>query len=122
MVVRGLPADQGVSLAKANTPRHADKLRELAAAGRCEDTERRKSFDCVPSLFLTSFPAPELRAEEPGRQIVSPWLGADPTLATSKPRRTSVEAHARKASLCSGFTGRAAPELVHPVLSSVLSI
>ena len=108
-------------LAKANTPRHADKLRELAVAGHHEDAERRKCCDCVSSLLLPSFPAPELRAGEAGGQIVSLRLGADPTLAASKPWRSSAEADARKANLHSGFTGSAAPELVHPVRSTVLS-
>lgn len=71
-MARGLPAalaDQlpfittGVSLAKANAPRHADKLRELAAAGCHERTERKKWCDCVFSLPLPSLPAPELWAD-----------------------------------------------------------
>lgn len=71
-MARGLPAalaDQlpfitaEVSLAKANTPRHADKLRKLAAAGCHERTERKKWCDCGFSLLLPSFPAPELWAD-----------------------------------------------------------
>lgn len=39
--------------------------------------------------------------------MVSLRLGADPTLASSKPQRTFAEADAREANLPSGFAGRA---------------
>lgn len=122
VVARGLPAalaDQlpfitaEMSLAKANTPRHADKLRELAAAGCHERTGERSGVTVFLACFCHLFLLLSCG------QIVPLRLGADPTLATSKPWRTSADTAATKANPHSGFTGSAAPELVHPVCSTV---
>lgn len=83
-MARGLPAalaDQlpfitaEVSLAKPNTPRHADKMREMAVAGCHERTGERSGVTVLLACFCHLFLLLSCG------QIVPLRLGADPTLA-----------------------------------------